>query len=89
MRSRDEHAYLRRIPVARVEVTVSSESSSETLFVDPLAPFDPARGEVLIACQRHFAAFPPDVVFDVRALAADGAELARARYRVPHEFVAR
>lgn len=74
---------------ARVEVTISSESSGETLFFEPFAPFDPVGGEVLIACQRHFAALPADVAFDVRALAEGDAELTRARYLVPHVFAER
>ena len=68
----------------RVEVIVRSESHG-VIFEEPVAPFDRARGEVLIACQRHFAAFPPDIVFDVR-VHGPAAPADVATYIVPHIF---
>lgn len=73
----------------RVQVTVRSESTGEVFFEDHFAPFDPARGEVLIACQRHFASLPADVVFDVQAHVEDGSgRVSRASFFVPHVFSA-
>jgi hypothetical protein len=69
----------------RVELTVKVESTGDVLMVDPLAPFDRERGEVLIACQRHFALFPPDIVFEVRAHEPSGASTT-ATFIVPHVF---
>lgn len=68
----------------RVKVTISVESTGAVLFQDPDAPFDPREG-VLIACQRHFAALPPDTVFEVCAIEASGVERT-ALYTIPHEF---
>ena len=67
----------------RVEVVVRSESSG--VAQEPFAPFDRERGEVLIACQRHFDVFPRDVVFDVRVFRG-AAPPETAAYLVPHVF---
>jgi hypothetical protein len=69
----------------RVGVTVRSESGG-IMHDDPFAPFDRERGEVLIACQRHFAVFPRDVAVDVRIYRAAG-EPEVATYSIPHAFV--
>jgi hypothetical protein len=69
----------------RVEVTVRSESAGLVIFEDKFAPFDRERGEVLIACQRHFTAYPRDVVFDVRVHRA-AAPLELTTYIIPHVF---
>lgn len=69
----------------RVAVTVRSQASGAVLFHDPVAPFDRARGEVLIACQRHFAVFPPDPVFHVEVHRAAGPP-AVATFDIPHVF---
>lgn len=71
--------------VERVHLFVKSESRDEVLFEDPFAPFDRARGEILVACQRHFGMLPPDVVFDVRAIRAKSPPTT-ARFVVPHLF---
>ena len=68
-----------------VSVTVLAETTGEVLMADPRAPFDPASGEVLIACQRHFSTMPADIVVDVRAFDAAGAQR-RALYPLPHRF---
>ena len=68
-----------------VGVTVSVEETGDVLLADPRVPFDSDAGEVLVACQRHFAAFPPNITFEVRARAATGAEQV-ARYVIPHRF---
>lgn len=69
----------------RVELTVRSESMGVTHH-DPFAPFDASRGEILIACQKHFAMLPHDIVFDVDVHRA-GAAPTRTTYAMPHEFV--
>jgi anti-sigma factor RsiW len=69
---------------ARVRVAVRVESTGALLVEDPNAPFD-AKDGVLIACQRHFADLPPDVLFEVTAIDASGTERT-ARYAIPHVF---
>jgi anti-sigma factor RsiW len=69
----------------RVQVTVRVEETGEVILENPAAPFDAAAGEVLIACQRHFSAFPPNIVFEVAAIATDGATTS-ATYTIPHLF---
>jgi hypothetical protein len=68
----------------RVGVTVRSESGP-VMHEDPFAPFDRERGEVLIACQKHFAVFPRDVAIDVRVY-RDAGEPVVATYSIPHAF---
>jgi hypothetical protein len=49
-------------------------------------PFDAARGEVLVACQSHFAeSFPPDVVFGLDVVTGDERRRV-AEYTVLHRF---
>lgn len=70
----------------RVSVRVWSESRG-TLFEDLFAPFDRERGEVLIACQKHFASLPNDIAFDVHVYRAGGyAETTVQTFYIPHEF---
>jgi hypothetical protein len=69
----------------RVQVTVRVESTGDILLEEHFAPFDRERGEILIACQRHFASLPPDVAFDVRAHEPSG-PAPLARFMVPHVF---
>jgi hypothetical protein len=68
----------------RVRVAVRIESTGALLVEDLDAPFD-AKDGVLIACQKHFADLPPDVLFEVTAIEAAGAERT-ARYFIPHTF---
>lgn len=68
----------------RVHVIVRAEKSGEVLNEDPSAPFDRDRGEILIACQRHFAVLPPDIEFEVH-VHREGGEVVE-RYLVPHAF---
>ena len=49
----------------RVDFTLRDETSGVVIVEVPDAPFDAASGEILVACQRHFAAFPPDNVAEV------------------------
>jgi hypothetical protein len=67
----------------RVEVTVRSESGGAVIVEEMFAPFDRERGEVLVACQRHFTAYPPDIVFDVRVHRPAAAPMLTT-YIIPH-----
>jgi hypothetical protein len=64
---------------------VLAESTRDVLFEFPDVPFDAGSGEVLVACQRHFAALPHDVLFEVSARDASGREK-RVHYSVPHRY---
>lgn len=72
----------------RVGVEITVEETGAVLLTEPSVPFDRDSGEVLIACQRHFASFPPNVVIEVHAHDAAGAETI-TRYPIPHVFEAR
>ncbi len=71
--------------VQTAQVTVSVEPTGEVLTVEANAPFEREAGEILIACQRHFSAYPSKVVFDVQLVETGGARQ-NARYVVPHLF---
>jgi hypothetical protein len=68
-----------------VAVVISVEDTGAVILDEPNVPFDRDTGEVLIACQRHFASFPPNVVAEVRIRRATGSE-SRSRYPIPHVF---
>jgi hypothetical protein len=70
---------------ARVGVTVRSESTGMIVHEDPYAPFDREQGEVLIACQKHFAVFPRDIAVDVRVY-RQASEPELVTYSIPHAF---
>ena len=64
----------------------SAESGRQALLHFEDVPFDAERGEVLVACQRHFAdLFPPDIVLSVEVVSADQQEEI-ARYTVHHRL---
>ncbi len=69
----------------RVDLLLSTtEGTPLGRFED--APFDPAAGEVLVACQRHFGeAFPEEIVFEVERHVASQVEV-MARYVVDHTY---
>lgn len=69
----------------RVEVQVTVEETGAVLLAEPSVPFDRDSGEVLIACQRHFASFPPNILVVVHAHDAAGGETV-TRYPLPHVF---
>jgi len=73
--------------VDEVRVTIKVEETGEVLMDHPDVPFDRDAGEVLVACQRHFAVFPRNIVAEVRAREHSGAERV-AIYAIPHLFVA-
>jgi hypothetical protein len=83
-----EHTALgdRQSILEAIAVAVRFPDSSmrrEIMAEYPDAPLDRTAGEVLVACQRHFVIFPPDVVFEVRVREPSGAEV-MTRYAVPH-----
>jgi hypothetical protein len=67
-----------------VSVRVSVEQTGEVLAEFPSAAFDPDAGEVLVACQRHFAALPPDTVMDVRVRRPSSEDT--TRFVIRHRF---
>lgn len=69
----------------RVRVVLRVEETGEAILDVPFATFERATGEVLIACQRHFEAFPPNVVAEVRATMPAGVEEI-ATYAIPHHY---
>lgn len=71
--------------VENVGIVVTVEETGQVLVDEPSMPFDRDSGEVLIACQRHFVAFPPNIVAEVRVRDATGATRT-ARYPIPHVF---
>jgi anti-sigma factor RsiW len=67
----------------RVDVAIVNVEGGALLRLEDV-PFDAARGEVLIVCQRHFAdLFPPDLVFRLELVIGDRREEA-SRYTVLH-----
>ena len=69
----------------RVRVTIRVEETGDVVLDDPNAPFDAETNEVIVACQKHFAAFPPNLVIEVAAHEPSGSERV-ARYAIPHVF---
>jgi hypothetical protein len=69
----------------RVHVKVRVEETGELINENPAAPFDAAGGEVLVACQRHFSALPPNILFEVTPIEA-GVAATSARYIIPHHY---
>jgi hypothetical protein len=70
-----------------VEVKVSDERTGELLMVDPRVPFDPATGEILVACQRHFGEIERTILFEVRQRDSSGATQV-SHFAIPHVFEA-
>jgi hypothetical protein len=71
--------------VDRVGIVVRSHATGQVVTEYPTAPFDATTGEVLIACQRHFSMFPPDIAFEVTTFAR-GAPKKVTSYVVDHEW---
>ena len=69
----------------RVDVTVKVEETGDILFQSQNAPFDRETGEILIACQRHFSVFPPNIVFEVVSRDSSQHETL-AVFTVPHDY---
>jgi hypothetical protein len=71
-----------------VGISITVEETGELLLAEPTVPFDRDSGEVLIACQPHFAGYPPNVIAEVRTSDASGSQRT-VRYPLPHIFEAR
>lgn len=71
-----------------VGIVITVEETGVVLRTEPSVPFDRDSGELLIACQPHNAAVPPNIVIEVRARDASGSERV-ARYPIPHIYEAR
>jgi hypothetical protein len=69
----------------RVTVTFSVQETGDVLFRNDDAPFDREAGEVLVACQKHFSAYPPNIVIEVESHAEAGKQ-DLAVYTIPHVF---
>ena len=69
-------------------IVVTVEETGDVLLAEPSVPFDRDSGELLILCQPHFAAFPPNIVAEVRTRDAAGTERV-VRYPIPHVYEAR
>jgi hypothetical protein len=66
-------------------VDVEIVSSGAPLVVFEHVPFDPAAGEVLIACQKHYAMYPRDTGFRVHAVEG-GVRRQVGEYFVEHDW---
>jgi hypothetical protein len=71
-----------------VSITITVEETGALILAEPTVPFDRGSGEVLIACQPHFAGYPPNVIVEVRTSDASGSQRTQ-RYPLPHIFEAR
>lgn len=81
---------LRGLPLeraTRVSFVLRVEGSGDVLVSIDDAPFDRERGEVLVACQQHYASLPPDTVAEIRVRDADDRERV-AMYTILHRFEA-
>jgi anti-sigma factor RsiW len=73
---------------ARVDVSITSESTGQEISALDAVPFDAATGTVLVACQRHYAALPHDTVMTVsiHAPSAPARTARTARYTILHRW---
>lgn len=69
----------------RVDLRITAESTGALIAEIEGAPFDPAEGAVLIACQRHNVALPHDTVMAL-SIRAPGAPPRTATYTILHRF---
>lgn len=69
----------------RVDLDLRTPDGSDIAVFEDV-PFDRERGEILVACQSHFAElFPRDLVFDVVSV-EDDARTPLGRYTVEHQL---
>ena len=70
---------------ARVDLTIRDERSERVLATAPDVPFNRAAGEILVACQRHYASLPPNTALEVEVRRPDGS-CKQTLYTVLHRF---
>jgi hypothetical protein len=70
---------------ARVDLKVMVEETGDVLLQTSDVPFERETGEILVACQKHYSAFPPNIEFAVHAYDDAGHETV-THYTVPHVF---
>jgi len=70
----------------RVSFRITAESTGAVLMEVDGAPFERAEGAVLVACERHNAAFPHDTVMSVSIHAAGSAPPQIATYTIRHVY---
>jgi anti-sigma factor RsiW len=69
----------------RVGFRITSESTGALIADVEAAPFDPAEGAVLVACQHHYVALPHDTVMTVSVHVADRPPRT-ATYTILHQY---
>ena len=69
----------------RVQFRLLAESTGQLLVDVHDVPFDRAAGTVLIACQKHYAAYPPDTIADIHVHDRSGRETVH-RFTILHRF---
>jgi hypothetical protein len=69
----------------RVAFRLRTEGLPDAIVETEDAPFDRHTGEVLLACQRHYAGLPPNAVAEVHVRDAAGREQS-AEYTIEHVF---
>jgi hypothetical protein len=71
--------------VQRVDLAITDLDGEPLVRYDDI-PFDPARGEVLVACQSHFAElFPHDSIFRLESVSGERRQEA-SRYTILHRL---
>jgi hypothetical protein len=73
------------VQATRVAFSLRDEVSGALLTATSAAPFDAESGALLLCCQRHYAALPPNVIAEVRVYQRDGGE-ASATYAIQHRM---
>ena len=68
----------------RVDFVLRDEQSGRVLVAAESVPFERERGAVLVACQKHYAAFPRDTVAEVRVASSSGEQT--IAYTILHRY---
>jgi hypothetical protein len=67
-----------------VSFSLRSESKGELLVEIDRVPFERGEGSVLLACERHYASLPPDIVAELHIHEPAGERV--ATYTILHRF---
>ncbi len=68
----------------RVDFVLRDEQTGRILVAAEGVPFERERCAVLVACQKHYAAFPADTVAELRVASAAGEQ--SATYTILHRY---